>query len=78
MPILPDEYSTLFAQLRPFFSKRVWKLAMVLVIGVILRVLNQAVWETVQVDNWYGQDPTQVEITSDTAVWYHSGMPAVL
>jgi DDE superfamily endonuclease len=70
MPTLPDEYSTLFAQLRPFFSKRVWKLAMVLVIGAILapgkrtvtavlrimglsqerhyqnyhRVLNRAVW----------------------------------
>jgi len=29
------------------------------------------------VDDWYGQGPTQVEITSDTAVWYHSGMPAV-
>jgi len=36
MPTLPDEYSTLFAQLRPFFSKRVWKLALVLVIGAIL------------------------------------------
>lgn len=38
---------------------------------------EQTVWETVTVDNWYGQGPTQVEITSDTAVWYHSGMPAV-
>lgn len=38
---------------------------------------KQTVWETVQVDNWYGQGLTQVEITSDTAVWYHSGMPAV-
>jgi len=38
---------------------------------------EQTEWETVQVDNWYGQAPTQVEITSDTAVWYHSGMPAV-
>ncbi len=38
---------------------------------------EQTVWETVRVDNWYGQGPTQVEITSDTAVWYHTGMPAV-
>ncbi len=38
---------------------------------------EQTAWETVRVDNWYGQGPTQVEITSDTAVWYHSGMPAV-
>jgi len=38
---------------------------------------QQTVWETIRVDNWYGQGATQVEITSDTAVWYHSGMPAV-
>jgi hypothetical protein len=38
---------------------------------------KQTVWKTVQVDNWYGQGLTQVEITSDIAVWYHSGMPAV-
>ena len=36
MLTLPDEYSILFAQLRPFFSKRVWKLAMVLLVGAIL------------------------------------------
>lgn len=34
-------------------------------------------WESVRVDNWYGQGSTQVEIASNTAVWYHSGMPAV-
>jgi len=34
-------------------------------------------WQKVTVDNWYGQGPTQVDITSDTAVWYHNGMPAV-
>jgi hypothetical protein len=39
--------------------------------------LKQTDWEVVRIDNWYGQGPTQVEITSDTAVWYHSGMPAV-
>jgi hypothetical protein len=38
---------------------------------------EQTVWETVQVNNWYGQGLTQVEIASDTAVWYHSGMPVV-
>jgi len=38
---------------------------------------EQTVWQQVTVTNWYGQGPTQVEITSDTAVWYHSGMPAV-
>lgn len=38
---------------------------------------KQTVWETVSVENWYGQGPTQVEITSGTAVWYHGGMPVV-
>lgn len=38
---------------------------------------EQTVWQTITVDNWYGHGPTQVEITSNTAVWYHSGMPAV-
>ncbi|MFH1909235.1 MAG: transposase [Chloroflexota bacterium] len=37
----------------------------------------QTVWQTVTVANWYGKGPTQVEITSGTAVWYHSGKPAV-
>jgi hypothetical protein len=38
---------------------------------------KQTVWQKITVDNWYGRGPTPVEITSDTAVWYHSGMPAV-
>ena len=36
MLTLPDEYNTLFAQIRPFFSKRIWKLAVVLLVGAIL------------------------------------------
>lgn len=38
---------------------------------------KQTVWQTVTVSHWYGQGPTQVELTSDTAVWYHSGKPVV-
>jgi hypothetical protein len=38
---------------------------------------EQTIWQKITVDNWYGQGPTLVEITSDTAVWYHNGMPAV-
>ena len=36
MLTLPDEYNILFAQLKPLFSKRVWKLALVLAVGAIL------------------------------------------
>ena len=38
---------------------------------------EQTIWQKVTINNWYGQGPTQVEITSDTAVWYHSGKPVV-
>jgi hypothetical protein len=38
---------------------------------------EQTNWQKVTVDNWYGQGPTPVEISSETAVWYHNGMPPV-
>ena len=38
---------------------------------------KQTTWQKVTIANWYGQGPTQVEITSDTAVWYNSGKPIV-
>ena len=34
-------------------------------------------WTVVTVANWYGQGPRTVEVASDTAVWYHSGLPPV-
>jgi hypothetical protein len=37
----------------------------------------ETVWQTTTVPNWYGRGPTQVELTSATAVWYHSGMSTV-
>ncbi len=38
---------------------------------------EETVWQTVTVSHWYGQGPTEVEITSGTAVWYSSGKPVV-
>jgi len=38
---------------------------------------SRTVWQMAFVDNWYGQGPTTVEITSGTALWYHAGRPAV-
>jgi hypothetical protein len=38
---------------------------------------KKTAWQKVTVNNWYGQGPTEVEITSSTSVWYHSGMPVV-
>jgi hypothetical protein len=37
----------------------------------------RTVWRTVAVAEWYGNTERTVELTSDTAVWYHTGLPAV-
>src|SRR4051794_4054809 len=34
-------------------------------------------WTTVVVANWYGEGARTVEVASDTAVWYHTGLPPV-
>lgn len=34
-------------------------------------------WTTVIVPDWYGEGPRPVEVVSETAVWYHSGLPPV-
>jgi len=34
-------------------------------------------WTAVTVPDWYGQGQREIEITSDTAVWYHIGKPPV-
>jgi len=34
-------------------------------------------WAAVTVANWYGEGARIVEVASDTAVWYHSGLPPV-
>ena len=34
-------------------------------------------WHTVVVKDWYGHGDYTLQITSHTAVWYHTGLPAV-
>ena len=34
-------------------------------------------WRRLTVAQWYGQTQRTIEITSETAVWFHSGMPPV-
>jgi hypothetical protein len=34
-------------------------------------------WTKVTVEQWYGAGPREVEVTTDTAVWYHAGKPPV-
>ncbi len=38
---------------------------------------EKTLWTSVIVDQWYGQGPREVEVTTDTAVWYHAGKPPV-
>jgi DDE superfamily endonuclease len=35
------------------------------------------VWTGTTIANWYGEGPRTVELASDTAVWYHGGLPPV-
>jgi len=34
-------------------------------------------WQSVTVSSWYGGEERVVEVTTGTAVWYHTGMPVV-
>jgi hypothetical protein len=38
---------------------------------------RRTIWQQLLVENWYGQGQRLVELTSDTAVWYHTGLPPV-
>jgi hypothetical protein len=38
---------------------------------------RKTVWTRVTLWHWYGERKRVVEIASDTAVWYHAGMPAL-
>ena len=38
---------------------------------------EQTQWTKLTVDDWYGEGPREVEVTTDTAVWYHAGKPPV-
>lgn len=38
---------------------------------------RKTIWKRVTIWHWYGERKRVVEITSGTAVWYHSGMPVL-
>jgi len=38
---------------------------------------NTSSWRTITIANWYGARKRVVEVLSDTAVWYSTGLPAV-
>ncbi len=38
---------------------------------------SSTVWQSATIEAWYGNQPYTVEYTSNTALWYHTGLPAV-
>lgn len=34
-------------------------------------------WQRITVGDWYNRGPREIEVATDTAVWYHSGKPPV-
>jgi hypothetical protein len=38
---------------------------------------EQTPWSTLTVDEGYGEGPREVDVATDTAVWYHTGKPPV-
>jgi DDE superfamily endonuclease len=38
---------------------------------------EKMLWTKLTIDDWYGEGPREAEVTTDTAVWYHSGKPPV-
>lgn len=38
---------------------------------------SETVWQTVTLEGWYGGQTCQLQVASDAAVWYHTGLPAV-
>jgi len=38
---------------------------------------EKTAWQRVTINNWYGEGAREVDIVSNTAVWFHGGMPAL-
>jgi len=38
----------------------------------------QTPWTRLTVNSWYGREAREVEVCTDTAVWYHTGLPPVM
>ena len=38
---------------------------------------DETEWTTLKVEQWYGEGPREVEVATDTAVWYHAGKAPV-
>jgi hypothetical protein len=39
---------------------------------------EETTWSKLTIERWYGDDPREVEVATDSDVWYHSGKPPML
>ena len=79
MLTLPDEYNTLFAHFQPFFSKRVWKLALILLVGAMLAPGKRTVTAVLHIMGLSQERHFQnYHRVLNRAVWSHLALSAVL
>ena len=80
MLTLPDEYNTLFTHFQPFFSKRVWKLALNLLVGAILAPGKRTVTAVLPIMGLIQERHFQKHYHRgfNRAVWSHPALSAVL
>ena len=68
---------------RPAPSRKAGAMGRPRLVGTRLPSLQQILtnprtsWQRLKVQNWYGEGQRLVEITSATAIWYHTGLPPV-
>ncbi len=77
MPTLQAEYITRLEAFARLFSKRIWEHAKILLIDAGLRRAERTVAAVLQVMGLSGKKKRMIEITSNTAVWYHTGHPSL-
>jgi len=79
MLTLPDEYNTLFAYFRPLFSKRVWPLALLLVIGAILAPGKRTVASVLRIMGLSQEKHFQnYHRVLNRSIWSNLGLSAIL
>ena len=79
MLTLPDEYNTLFTHFQPFFSKRVWRLALILLVSDMLAPGKRTVTAVLPIMGLSQEVHFQnYHRVLNRAVWSHQALSAVL
>ena len=79
MLTLPDEYNPLCTHFQPFFSKRIWKLALILLVGAMLAPGKRTVTAVLRTMGLSQEVHFQnYHRVLNRAVWSHLELSAVL